>query len=155
MNLNRCSIFAVALILALSLCGCGGGDGDQTATASGTGEASQEPATPPDLTGQWEMVNKEGGEDAAYQTATITDDTITIYWVTGDTKALYWAGTFTPPNTADEPYTWESANDTEQTSTALLASSDATKVFTYQDGQLSFEASAMGVTKTVRMEKLA
>lgn len=153
--MKRAWALILAVLLVFSLCACGSSSGEQAATAPGTEEASQEPATPPDLTGQWEMVNKEGGEDAAYQTATITDDTITIYWVTGDTKALYWAGTFTPPNTADEPYTWESANDTEQTSTALLASSDATKVFTYQDGQLSFEASAMGVTKTVRMEKLA
>lgn len=152
--MKRAWSLILAALLVFSLCACGSSSREQAATAPGTEEASQEPATPPDLTGQWEMVNKEGGEDAAYQTATITDDTITIYWVTGDTKALYWAGTFTPPNTADEPYTWESANDTEQTSTALLASSDATKVFTYQDGQLSFEASAMGVTKTVRMEKL-
>lgn len=149
--MKRAWTLILAALLAVSLCACG----NSSDMAIVMGGVSLKPATPPDLTGQWEMVNKEIGEYAAYQTATITDDTITIYWVTGDTKALYWAGTFTPPTTADEPYTWESANDTEQTSSALLASSDATKVFTYQDGQLSFDASAMGVTKTFRMEKLA
>ena len=76
-----------------------------------------------------------------------------MYWVADDTKALYWAGSFTAPTTADEPYTWDSANDTEKTSSALLASEDATKTFTYKDGTLSYEVTAMGVTKTVTMTK--
>ena len=69
------------------------------------------------------------------------------------TISLYWTGSFVAPETADEPYTWESANDTENTGSALLASGDETKTFTYQDGQISYDVSAMGMTQTVRLEK--
>lgn len=132
-------VFAAFMLLA----GCGGNN-----TTSETADA---PATLPDLTGTWVQVNSSS-EDS-YQEATITEDTITINWVTPDSKALYWAGTFEAPTTADEPYTWDSVNDTEQTATALLASGDETKTFTYQDGQISYDATALGVTTTVRLEK--
>lgn len=107
----------------------------------------------PDLTGDWKQVN--AASEDSYQVATIQGDTIEIYWVTesAETKSLYWAGTFVAPETADEPYTWESANDTEKTDSALLASGDETKTFTYQDGQISYDVSAMGMTQTVRLEK--
>ena len=73
-----------------------------------------------------------------------------------DTNAneLYWAGTYDAPTTADEPYTWDSKNDTEKTDNALLASGDATKTFTYEDGEISYQASALGTTKTIRLEKV-
>lgn len=139
-------VFTVlTLVLMLSLCACS----KDSAPAPGS-----DPATPPDLTGEWKQVNSNS--DDAWQAATITGDTITINWVSdgGDTKSLYWAGTFTAPTTADEPYSWDSQNDKEQTSKALLASGDETKTFTYANGQLSYEASALGTTVTIRMEKV-
>ena len=36
---------------------------------------------------------------------------------------------------------------------ALLASGDETKTFTYENGILSYEASALGTTTTVKMER--
>lgn len=112
-----------------------------------------DPVTPPDLVGEWKQTNSN--TDDAWQAATISGDTIEVYWVSdnGDTKALYWAGTFDAPTTADEPYTWESVNDKERTDMAILASGDDTKPFTYQDGVISYEVSAMGVTQTVKLEK--
>ena len=77
-----------------------------------------------------------------------------IDWVADDgTRSLYWAGTFTAPTTADEPYVWTSNNDTTQTSVALLASSDATKDFTYENGAISYEVTMMGTTATMQLEK--
>lgn len=78
-----------------------------------------------------------------------------IYWVSdnGDTKSLYWSGSFIIPTTADEPYTWDSKNDHSKTGSAMLASSDDTKTMTYQNGVLSYEASAMGTTTKVKLEK--
>lgn len=117
------------------------------------GTPETDPATPPDLVGEWEQTNSN--TDDTWQSATIKGDTIEVYWVSdgGDTKALYWAGTFDAPPTADEPYTWESVNDKEQTDMAILASGDDTKSFTYQGGVISYEVSAMGVTQTVNLEK--
>ena len=138
-----------AALAASSLTACS--SATSPSASETTTQQTEEPPQPPDLTGEWVQVNSES-EDT-YHVATITEDTITINWVMPDTKALYWAGTFEAPTTADEPYTWDSANDTEQTSTALLASSDATKTITYENGQISYEASAMGVTTTVKLEK--
>lgn len=119
-------------------------------TACSSTAKSTEPA---DLTGEWKQVNNDS-EDS-WQAATIEGDTITINWVSdnGDTTALYWAGTYVAPTTADEPYSWDSENDHEQTDSAWLASTSDTKTITYENGQLSYEASAMGVTTTVRLEK--
>ncbi|MEL4861611.1 hypothetical protein AAEU42_10230 [Pseudoflavonifractor phocaeensis] len=142
---KRTLTLLLSAVMCLSLAACAGGGA----------QPSEEPTpTPaPDLTGEWKQV--DGNSEENYQTATITADTIEIYWVSdgGDTKSLYWAGSFTAPTTADQPYTWDSENDTEKTSTALLASSDDTKAFTYENGQISYEVSALGTTTTVKMEK--
>ncbi len=140
-------IFAMLLttMAALTITACGG---DNSATKE------EVPAQPPVLTGEWKQVNSNS-EDT-YHVAVIQDDTIEINWVMeeDDTKALYWAGTFVAPETADEPYTWDSENDKEKTDMALLASGDETKTFTYENGQLSYDASMMGVTQTVKLEKV-
>ena len=44
-------------------------------------------------------------------------------------------------------------NDTEKTDSALLASGDETKTFTYSDGQITYDVTAMGITETVKLEK--
>ncbi len=110
------------------------------------------PKGPADLTGSWKQTN---GSSDSYMTATISGNTVEVYWAFdgGDSTSLYWAGTFTAPTTADEPYTWTSTNDHAKTGTSLLSSDDDTKAFTYQKGELSFPASAFGVTTTVRMVK--
>lgn len=48
---------------------------------------------------------------------------------------------------------WNSQNNTEKTSSALLASDDETKTFIYKDGELSYSASALGTTITVKMKR--
>ena len=128
--------------LALTLCACGSDDG---------GSATQDPASPPDLTGVWTQVGANEGD--SYQQAIISGNTITINWVDPESTALYWAGTFAAPTTTDEPYTWTSENDTSKTGTALLASTSDTKAFTYEDGKISYEVSALGSTTTVSLEK--
>ena len=107
----------------------------------------------PDLTGEWKQANSKS--DDSYQAATISSNTIEIYWVSdnGDTKSLYWAGSLVTPTTSDEPYIWDSENDHSKTDSAMLASSDDTKTMAYQKGVLSYEASAMGTTTTVKLEK--
>lgn len=108
-------------------------------------------STIPDLSGEWKQVNSNSGEN--YQIANITDETIEIYWIMDDTKALYWAGSFTAP-TESGAYSWESINDKEKTDYAILASGADTKTFDYSDGIISYEASAMGVTTIINLEKV-
>jgi len=140
----------IALTLAFSACG----SSDQPA-ANGDNAVQQEQKQEEkvlSLVGTWKQTN--ANSETTYHKAVITEDRIEVYWIMedADTEALYWAGTYEAPTTSDKKYTWDSANDTEATSSALLASSDPTKTFTYDDGVLSYSASAMGVTQTVELE---
>ena len=105
---------------------------------------------PADLTGTWK--EKDPNEDS-YQIARVTADAIELYWHTPDSDALYWAGSYVAPTDAKTPYTWDSVNDTEKTGSAILASSDETKTFTYSDDTISYSVTALGVTKKVTLER--
>lgn len=145
------TILVVSLVFALSSCG------KPAATSSvQTSEKAAATATPaaiPDLTGTWKQVNSSS--DTMYHQAVISGSTIEINWINteDESSSLYWSGTYVAPTSAQTPYTWDSQNDTSKTGTAMLASSDATKTFTYENGQISYSASALGTTKTVRLEK--
>lgn len=136
----------VALLTTIFI-GC-----SSTKTSDSNGSNTPEKQIP-NLTGEWKQENSKS--DDSYQSATIIDDMITVYWVSdnGDTKSLYWAGAFVAPTTADEPYSWDSKNDHSKTESSLLASSDDTKTMTYENGVLSYEVSLMGTTTTVKLKK--
>lgn len=145
---------AVALAM---ITGCGGGS-DSTSTSTNnnsqesTVQTSSEPTTEPlDLTGIWDSDEIDG----SYQEAIISDSTIIINWVSdgGATTSLYWAGTYTAPTSDAEEYSWTSDRDKAQTDSALLASTDDTKDFSYKDGKISYSVSAMGMTTTYELEK--
>lgn len=121
-----------------------------TVVASPSPTPTQEPV--PDLTGEWVQSNSRSTD--SYQAATITASTIAVNWVTdgGATTSVYWAGSFTPPTAAGD-YTWTSNNDTSVTESALLASSDPTKEFTYSGGVIRYQVSALGTTTTVELKK--
>lgn len=138
------ALFAVALVFLLSACG-----GEKPEVT----DPPQETPGPSDLSGQWKQVN--GDSEQSFYGAVVEGEVIEIYWVTdnGDSRSLYWSGTVVPPETADEPYTWESQNDKSRTEHSVLSSSDDTKTFTYQGGQISYSASIMGITSKIRLEK--
>lgn len=143
--MKKLGIITLCMALLITVfTGCG-----STPTSSGNSDKKQIP----NLTGAWKQSNSKSGD--SYQAATISGDTIEIYWVSdnGNTKSLYWAGSFAAPTSADEPYKWDSKNDHSKTENAMLASSDDTKTMTYQNGILSYESSAMGTTTTVKLEK--
>lgn len=150
----------VALIPLLFLASCSIGDSEPaSAPPAGSNaapvavETQAPPAVPLDLTGDWVQTNSNS--ESSYQAATISDGEIVINWVNDaeSTRALYWAGTYVAPTEDVESYTWDSANDTTQTESALMASGDATKVFTFEGDVLTYELTAMGVTMTVEMSR--
>lgn len=161
MNKRFAPLASVALITVLALTGCSGSDSPDSSNAdsnSGSSSAPSAEATPeaaaaPDLAGTWKQTNS--GSDDAYQAAVITGDTITVNWVSdgGDTESIFWVGTFTPPADDASPYTWTSTRDAAATDSAMLASTDDSKDFTFEDGEVSYKASLMGTTTTVRLEK--
>ena len=146
--MKKMAIISLCVILIITIfTGC---SSKPTSTGNG-GKTSKKKI--PDLMGGWKQENSKSND--SYQVATISGDTITIYWISdnGDTKSLYWAGSFVAPTIAEEPYSWTSKNDCSKTEGALLASNDDTKTMTYQNGILSYEVSAMGTTTTVKLKK--
>lgn len=143
-------IAPVALAAILFLTSCSGTASTSTGDAdSKTTEVAQ---AVPDLTGSW--IQSNAATEDSYQQATITDEAITVEWVTdgGETTSVYWVGTFQAP-TADGPHSWVSKRDKAATESALLASSDETKEFTYADDKISYKVSALGTTTTVKLQK--
>lgn len=107
-----------------------------------------------DLTGTWRQVNNEDPD--AYHEAVIKDGAIEIYWISngGDTKSLYWAGSYEAPDDLVGEYSWTSVNDASKTEGQLLASHDETKTINYKDGQIYYETSAMSVTTIRKLERI-
>lgn len=147
LEISRKAFIAGMGAFALTLAGCGGGG-----QSAGGSEPAPEPEEPLDLTGTWIA---PGESDDSWMEAVIADGAITVYWVSdnGDTKSLYWAGTYVAPEEATDTYSWDSENDHEQTDTALMASGEDTKTFSYEAGELSWETSALGTTKTLHATK--
>ena len=157
MNLRTIVPTVVALLL---LTGCSAPAPDTSASTPNTQskEASAEPTeevlvTPLDLAGEWKQTNSNSAD--AYQTATIAGETITIDWVNDAeaSKAVYWIGSYLAPTEDVDSFSWDSQGDVEQMETAIMASGDSTKTFTYEDGVLTYELTAMGVTMTVEMNR--
>ena len=123
--------------------------GTKPDSQSATPEEVEEAPEPVDLTGEWKQTNPHDPE--SFQSATITADTIEVYWNATDAKSLYWAGTIEVPEDGSTSFTWDSVNDKSKTDSAMLASGDDTKKFTYENGELSYEVTALGTTMTVRL----
>lgn len=147
-------LLSLALIgaLALSLTACGNSSSkDNSSSKETTTTKKEEKKEPLNLAGTWKSDENEG----AWMEATISDNVISIDWVMdeGKTKATYWVGSYDAPTADTNEYSWVSNNDHEKTKTALLASNDDTKEFTYKNGVLSYSASAQGITKTMELTK--
>ena len=142
----------LTITLCLILCACGSNSPGSVQSGTPT-PAPKEVLQPADLTGDLKQKNSESND--AYQAATIDGETITINWVTNneDTKSLYWVGSFEAPTSGAESHSWTSKRDQEATESAMLASGDETKKFTYENGEISYEAGIMGTTTTVRLSK--
>lgn len=153
----------IALVLALAGCGNSASAPSTTAPTS-TGTTAAAPASTPsatsaaanastDLTGTWKQSNSNSAD--SWQEAVVKDDVIEVFWVSnnGDTRSLFWSGSYAAPS-GQAPFTWTSQGDVEKMKSAILASQDATKDFTYDKNSLSWKASLSGTTMTVRASKV-
>lgn len=141
-------------IALLALTGCSGAEESvQTNNETAAAPEEAESAQAPDLAGAW--VQSNPNSEDSFQQAEIADGRITVDWVSdgGDTTSIYWVGTFEAPTNAAGPYVWTSERDEEATENALLASTTDTKEFTYEDGEITYEVTALGTTTKVTLEK--
>ncbi len=152
MNAKKIAVAVAGAALALTLGAC---SGQPQGNATNQQQAAPvEQKKPLDLTGKWHATNSADESSATFE-AEIKDNVITIYFVDkkADTKSLYWQGTAPAPNTTDDKYNFTSQADTDALSKSLFGSQDKTKDFKYENGVLSFDFSALGTTKTIKMER--
>lgn len=95
-------------------------------------------ATVPNLDGDWSETT-----NGIVLIATIKSDTILIQLKNEGTTITYWKGTF-----ISNAKPGQQVASIKDATTAIFNSSD-TKIFTIDGNTISFEMSAMGVTKTV------
>ena len=133
--MKRFSIMAVLLLCMLALCACGSSDEKEA-------EEDGELYDPPKLEGEWKQVNNTSEED--YQGIYISEDNIQVYWILGSSNgaALFWDGTFTPPEkgNAEGTYSWQSTADKGRTDMSLFASKEESLSFEYKNGKLIYTA---------------
>ena len=122
---------------------------DSPSAGTEKSDAVEEAPEPVDLTGEWKQTNANNPD--SFQSATITADTIEVFWNAPDSTSLYWAGSIEVPADGSTSFTFDSVNDKSKTDSALLASGDDTKTFTYENGELSYDVTALGTTMTVRL----
>ncbi len=150
--MKKIFVLLLALSLTISLTACGGDTPDpQPPQEPAKQEDVQTPAPPdpPELSGEWKT---EASEDGSCMGMYISDNIMEIYWVlpSEDMTALYWAGSFSAPMTADEPYSWTSNADIDRNGSALLASTDEMKEFTYKDKVISCSVTFSGETQEMK-----
>lgn len=147
-------IMLLSLSVLAGITACGSESKKETTepeTKEEVADVPDEPEEPTDLTGTWKSEANEG----SWMEAVITADTISIDWVSddGNTKSIYWVGTYIAPTENVDDYTWTSERNKEQTDNALMASTDDTKDFSYSSDKLSFSVSLMGTTTQMELSK--
>ena len=138
----RHALLLLTLLLCLTLSAC-----------------EEEPTEPPDLRGQWRQVLGDDKEPDYYHLASITDDSIEIYYYYSEDGStnLFWYGSYEAPEDGKEPYTWTSENKLPPIKNPHLfryASRDAARDFTYKKGLLSYTiAPSQALRMNVTLER--
>lgn len=135
------------LVLIVALCGCSTSDSAKTSAQV----VSASPETPVNLEGEWKSVTDTGGTTLMF--ATIENDSIVVKIVSDDVSSLYWKGTFFAPQKDGNTLRVESAADKAALDASLMGSGADAKTFTYKNKQLSFDFTALGTTRTIKMER--
>jgi len=117
-------------------------------TASGNDKKYTAPTT---LIGHWHQT--KSGMPKAVMSADISEDSIKITLNMGDTNGLYWLGTFDTTQNPASKFEIHSVGNRDEMDLSIYASQQKTKQFHYDNGDLSYEFSMLGVNTTVHMSK--
>lgn len=107
---------------------------------------------PVDVSGHWHQ--SQSGIPGAVMDAYISDGKIRInVTMSESTNGIYWQGTFDPTTAVVKKFSVTSIGDTAAMAVSMYASQDSTKTFTYDNGDLSFPYSIMGVSTVVHLTR--
>jgi len=95
----------------------------------------------------------QSGLPKANMTAVITENKIEIILTMADTTGLFWSGTFDTNSVTSQPFSTTSYGDLKLLDASMYGSSEKTKKFFYDYGDLSYQFSIMGVSTTVHLSK--
>lgn len=122
---------------------------DLATSLGGSNKASA--SAPADLNGHWHQT--KSGIPRAVMSADINNGKIEIAVKMGDTGGLYWVGTFDAGRNPSNTFMTDSIGDRDVMDTEMFASQDSSKMFTYKDGDLSYDYSILGIPTTVHLSK--
>lgn len=137
----------ITLIGVVMATACGSATPSYSPSPDATVTAEEAPAQTNDadsLEGVW---LSEGG----VVEATIGAGAIAVKIVDGETKSLFWKGTF--PNSAQKGDILLSEADVEALSSSIMGSSELVKPFTYEGDEILFEFSMMGTSTVIHVKK--
>ena len=146
------SIIAIIFVAFLSACSSTPATtplGTPSKASAGITSAPEAPVvdiTPVTWNGVW-VTHPE------FMSLEIVDNLVTIHIVTADSKSLFWKGTWDPAAKTIDATKIVSKADISALSSSIMGSSEKTKPFTYANGEITFEFSMMGTTKTVHVVK--
>lgn len=107
---------------------------------------------PVDVSGNWHQT--KSGIPGAVMDAHISDGKIRIdVTMSGSTNGMYWQGTFDTATEVVKKFSVTSIGDTSAMADSMYASQDSAKTFTYDNGDLSFPYSIMGVSTVVHLTR--
>lgn len=100
---------------------------------------------PVDLSGTWHQTTADHSK--MNMVAEITDDHIQITMYMNDFHGLYWDGSFDTSKSTTNSFKITSVSEEQ------VLSQDKTKIFTYKNGELSYQFTMLGQTNTVHLSK--
>jgi hypothetical protein len=103
------------------------------------------------LIGEWRQ--SDSGIPDIYMTAKVDADSIQVNIKMKDSEGIYWLGTFDTDQDLSKPVEIVSQADQDAMKMSIFSSTDKTKVFSYENGYLSYKFSIMGITTTVHLSK--
>lgn len=103
------------------------------------------------LTGTWHQ--KGSGLEGSIMTANITNGDIQINIARPDGSGIYWLGTFEGDQDAKGQFAITSLADQDAMNYEVFASQDKSKLFSYQNGELTFPYSVHETSTIIHLTK--
>ena len=122
-----------------------------TLAACGDTHGASPRKNPSSLIGEWYQVNKNPN---GWLTASISGESIQVNLRGRGSSSIFWMGSFDTSKKPIGKFNVVSLGDQDAMKWKIAASDESKKTFTYNNGDLSFEFSALGSSTIIHMHKM-